>query len=213
MRQARMNTTSLHTHPEERTRPEGPVERPRPRALFALLDRGTPNARIERLALPEPLGEDGAAYFVRHAYPFGPRMTLFAEVHEDATLLGLGGHMQHLRQSLRDAPVYLADVRRALQLAGHLIDTVGCQGETRRQTQRALAEAKAFYNVARGQLVEGRTAGALERIRLAMERIALAAIELSRSCAEGQQTMPGVDGSLPVAPADRRLLDSPKEDT
>jgi hypothetical protein len=46
-----------------------------------------------------------------------------------------------------------------------------------------------------------------------MERIALAAVELGRACAEGVQSLPGVETGLPVLPVDRAVLEGKAPDT
>ena len=176
------------------------------------LVRDDPSAPLERIALPRPVHEDINHLYFERGRPLGPGALLYAARqdddarYEDDELFRLHDDLRTLIDTLRRAPTYLADARRALQLAGSLTDTAMCQGESRRRTLRALAEAKNFYDAARRHLTEGRTAGALERIRQAMERIALAAVELGRACAEGVQALPGVDTSLPVSAVDRQVL-------
>jgi hypothetical protein len=46
-----------------------------------------------------------------------------------------------------------------------------------------------------------------------MERIALAAVELGRACAEGVQALPGVATGLAVDPIDRPVLTGKPPDT
>ncbi len=155
--------------------------------------------QIRRVDLPpECDGTDDCALRSPPA-PLAPGMLVLLEDGDEGEMFAaIGERLAELEDSLRRAPEQLADVRRLLELAGNLIDTVGCRGEQRAQAQKALAQATALYDAARQQLLAGRRAVAVQRIRSAMQRISIAAAKLAGSCAEGQNSM--FEDSLVVDP-------------
>ena len=173
--------------------------------VFAAVRDASGRLQIRRVDLPpECDGTDDCALRSPPA-PLAPGMLVLLEDGDEGEMFAaIGERLAELEDSLRRAPEQLADVRRLLELAGGLIDTVGCRGEQRAKAQKALAQATALYDAARQQLLDGRRAVAVQRIRSAMQRISIAAAKLAESCAEGQPSM--FEDTLAVDPDDARVV-------
>jgi hypothetical protein len=94
------------------------------------------------------------------------------------------------------APEQLAEVREMLFWAAAMIDTPRCRGESRRVAEAAFRDAKDHYDRARNLLTQGDSPAGVAAMNVALRKIAEAAGELARSCAEGQATLVGTPGEL-----------------
>lgn len=173
--------------------------------VYAAVRDASGRLQIRRVDLPpECDGTDDCALRSPPTPLAAGMLVLLEDGDEGEVFAKIGERLAELEDSLRRAPTQLADVRRLLELAGKLVDTVGCRGEQRAQALKALAQAKALYDAARQQLVDGRRAVAVERIRSAMQRISIAAAKLAESCAEGQPSI--FEDTLAIDPDDVRVV-------
>src|SRR5690606_22762413 len=82
-----------------------------------------------------------------------------------------------------------------------------CQGEVKARATAAFSQAKAFYDTARRQLMEGRSVDAVRRMHEALRRISAAAAEIAKSCGEGQIDIAVTPPHLPVRPEDKAAIE------
>jgi len=118
----------------------------------------------------------------------------------------LYGKLGAFQNDLERVPQTLQDVRTLLYWSAVMLDAPLCQGEVKARAAAAFAQAKAYHDTARQQLLEGRSVDAVRRLHEAMRRIGSAAAEIARSCAEGQIDL-GTTPDLPVRPEDQATIE------
>jgi hypothetical protein len=97
----------------------------------------------------------------------------------------------------------LQDVRVLLYWAAVMLDAPLCQGDVKKRASAAFEQARAYYDAARRQIIEGRSVDAVRRMHAALGRISTAAAEIARSCGEGQIDIGVTPPHLPVRPEDK----------
>jgi len=112
-------------------------------------------------------------------------------------------------EGLSQAARRLDDVRTLLYWTTAMLDAPLCQGDVKRRATAALEQAKAYYEAAHRQLIDGQSVDAVRRIHEALRRITTAAAELSKSCGDGQTALPGAEPTLVVTPADKAAIERP----
>jgi hypothetical protein len=130
-----------------------------------------------------------------------------AEVHaverSEEFITDLYALLGNFEADLMRAPRILGDVRVLLYWATAMLDAPRCQGDVKQRASIAVEQARAYYDAARRQLAEGRSADAVRRMHEALRRISTAAAEIARSCGEGQIDIGVTPPHLPVRPEDK----------
>ncbi|MCY1004440.1 hypothetical protein OV079_02420 [Nannocystis pusilla] len=114
---------------------------------------------------------------------------------------------------LERAPMILQDVRTLLYWTAVMLDAPLCQGDVKARTSAAFEQAKAYYDTARRQLMEGRSVDAVRRMHEALRRISAASAEIARSCGEGQLDITAAPRALSVRPEDAALIEGGELET
>lgn len=108
--------------------------------------------------------------------------------------------MHAFEAAIRNAPAQLDDVRELLLWAGALVDTPRCQGQAKHEALVGIRRAKSEYDDAVAALREGRADESLKGAHFATLQLARTAVDLARSCAEGQTEL--LFGDEPAQPED-----------
>ncbi|SFF11316.1 hypothetical protein SAMN02745121_07008 [Nannocystis exedens] len=115
--------------------------------------------------------------------------------------------VREFQHNLVQAPKTLKDVRVLLYWTAVMLDAPLCQGEVKARATTAFSQAKAYYDTARRQLMEGRSVDAMRRMHEALRRISAAAAEIAKSCGEGQIDIAVTPPHLPVLPEDKAAIE------
>jgi hypothetical protein len=138
------------------------------------------------------------------------RLAPRADVHKvergEAFLVELYEKLGAFHDDLVRAPKMLEDVRVLLYWAAVMLDAPLCQGQVKQRASAAFEQARAYYDTARRQIIDGRSVDAVRRMHAAMRRISAAAAEIARSCGEGQIDIPVTPPHLPVDPEDKAAI-------
>jgi hypothetical protein len=138
------------------------------------------------------------------------RLAPGASVHtterSEGFLLELYQKLGAFHDDLVRAPRMIQDVRVLLYWAAVMLDAPLCQGDVKRRASAAFEQARAYYDAARRQIIEGRSVDAVRRMHVALRRISTAAAEIARSCGEGQVDIGVTPPHLPVLPEDKAAI-------
>jgi hypothetical protein len=172
-----------------------------------LLERVTDGDRVSLRRVRVQVGErddDDDTVAVEDATE---RLTVRAEVHKaergEPFLVELYQKLGAFHADLVRAPKMLQDVRVLLYWAAVMLDAPLCQGDVKKRASAAFEQARAYYDTARRQIIEGRSVDAVRRMHAALGRISTAAAEIARSCGEGQIDIGVTPPHLPVRPEDK----------